>query len=49
MSEPANRTEEQPPPEVERELPSRPAQARPSDDDGPHAGASLDLPMSSPD
>jgi hypothetical protein len=48
MSEPA-KTSEQTPPEAERDVPSRPAQARRSDDDGPHAGASLDLPMSSPD
>jgi hypothetical protein len=49
MSEPANTPEPTPRPDVEREQPSRPEQLRPSDDDGPHAGASLDLPMSSPD
>jgi hypothetical protein len=49
MSEPANSNDQPPPPESEREESSRADRARPSDDDGPHAGASLDLPMSSPD
>jgi hypothetical protein len=50
MSEPAQTPKPQDTkPEAERDPNAKPAQARPSDDGGPHAGASLDLPMSSPD
>lgn len=49
MSEPANPKETATRPDAEGEKPPPPLAARPSDDDGPHAGASLDLPLSSPD
>ena len=49
MSEPAKPDPSTPRPDAEREPSSPPAKAQPSDDDGPAAGASLDLPMSSPD
>jgi hypothetical protein len=49
MSEPENAQQDPSVQEPERDLPSHSVQARPSDDDGPHAGPSLDLPMSSPD
>jgi hypothetical protein len=49
MSEPAKTKEQTPDPEAERDATPRAAQAGRSDDDGPLAGPSLDLPMSSPD
>jgi hypothetical protein len=49
MSEPKTILEPAPQPDAEHETRSCAAQARPIDDDGPHAGATLDLPMSSPD
>jgi len=49
MSEPAKTNDPTPPKEAQREQKSRSAEARPSDGDGPNAGPSLDLPMSSPD
>jgi hypothetical protein len=48
MSE-LNRPVETPQPEPERAQDAPPAQATPQDDKRPEAGASPDLPMSSPD
>ena len=49
MSQPANPSDLSPPPETESDEPSQAVQERPSDDGSPHAGPSLDLPMSSPE